>query len=150
MPFDSDSFGGGYMLHVGMNIEDKETLFSEVHRVMKPGAIFGVYDVMRTGDGDLSFPVPWASTSDTSAVASPEDYKKHLEAAGFTIVGERDRRDFALDFFVQLRAKTQDAEGPPPLGLHILMGKNTPEKIQNMIGNITGGAIAPVELIAAA
>jgi hypothetical protein len=28
------------------------------------------------------------------------------------------------------------------------MGKNTPEKAQNMIDNISNGGIAPVELIA--
>jgi hypothetical protein len=28
------------------------------------------------------------------------------------------------------------------------MGKNTPEKVQNMIDNISRGHIAPVELIA--
>jgi hypothetical protein len=40
------------------------------------------------------------------------------------------------------------AGGPPPLGLHVLMGKNSPDKIQNMIRNIADGRIAPVELIA--
>ena len=54
----------------------------------------------------------------------------------------------ALAFFADLRAKTAAASGPPPLGLHVLMGKNTPEKVQNMIDNISNGGIAPVELIA--
>jgi len=31
---------------------------------------------------------------------------------------------------------------------HVLMGKNTPEKVQNMIDNISNGRIALVELIA--
>src|SRR6516162_5102691 len=63
-------------------------------------------------------------------------------------VAERNRRDFALAFFDQLRAKTAAAGGPPPLGLHILMGRNTPDKVQNMIANISTGRIAPVEMIA--
>jgi hypothetical protein len=37
---------------------------------------------------------------------------------------------------------------PPPLGLHLLMGKNTPEKVANMIANTSDGRIAPVEIIA--
>ena len=53
-----------------------------------------------------------------------------------------------LAFFADLRAKTAAAGGPPPLGLHVLMGKTTPEKVQNMIDNISKGRIAPVELIA--
>jgi hypothetical protein len=136
------------MLHVGMNIEDKEKLAAEVARVLQPGSHFGIYDVMRTGPGELTYPVPWATTADLSAVAEPEQYRKALQRAGFAVFAERNRRDFALGFFADLRAKTTAAGGPPPLGLHVLMGKSTPEKVQNMIDNITNGRIAPIELIA--
>jgi SAM-dependent methyltransferase len=146
-PFAEGSFDGAYMLHVGMNIDDKERLASEVALVLRPRSFFGIYDVMRTGPGDLAYPVPWATTADLSAVAEPERYKKALQEAGLTIVGERNRRDFALAFFADLRAKTAAAGGPPPLGLHVLMGKSTPGKVQNMIDNISDGRIAPVELI---
>jgi SAM-dependent methyltransferase len=148
MPFTERSFDGAYMLHVGMNIEDKEKLAGEVARVLRPGSVFGIYDVMRTGPGGLAFPVPWAATAGLSAVADSDRYKGALEKAGFDILAERNRRDFALAFFADLRAKTAAAGGPPPLGLHVLMGKNTPEKVQNMIDNISTGRIAPVELIA--
>ena len=148
MPFTESSFDGAYVLHVGMNIEDKEKLAREVARVLRPGSVFGVYDVMRTGPGDLSFPVPWATTAGLSAVADSDRYKSALQKAGFNILAERNRRDFALAFFADLRAKTAAAGGPPALGLHVLMGKNTPEKVQNMIDNISRGCIAPVELIA--
>jgi ubiquinone/menaquinone biosynthesis C-methylase UbiE len=147
MPFSENSFDGAYMLHVGMNIEDKEKLAAEVVRVLRPGSVFGIYDVMRTGPGDLTFPVPWATTADQSAVAEPAQYKKALQKAGFAIIAERNRRDFALAFFADLRAEALAAGGPPPLGLHVLMGKTTPEKVQNMIDNISNGRIAPVEVI---
>lgn len=148
MPFADRRFDGAYMMHVGMNIEDKEKLAAEVARVLRPGSCCGIYDVMRTGPGELAYPVPWATTADLSAVATPERYKKALEEAGFTVIAERNRRDFALAFFADLRAKMAAAGGPPPLGLHVLMGKNTPEKVQNVIDSISKGLIAPVELIA--
>jgi ubiquinone/menaquinone biosynthesis C-methylase UbiE len=148
MPFADGVFDRTYMLHVGMNIGDKEKLCSEVSRVLRPNSLFGIYDVMRTGAGELTYPVPWATTSAASAVATPAEYREALEKAGFAIVAERNRRDFALAFFDQLRTRTAAAGGPPPLGLHILMGRNTPDKLQNMIQNISGGRIAPVELVA--
>jgi SAM-dependent methyltransferase len=148
MPFADGGFDGACMLHVGMNIEDKEALAAEVARVLRPGAVFGIYDVMRTGAGDLAFPVPWATTSDLSCVAEPERYKSALLKAGFAVAAERNRRDFALAFFADFRAKSAAAGGPPPLGLHVLMGKSTPQKVQNMLDNIAKGLIAPVELIA--
>lgn len=148
MPFADNHFDGAYMLHVGMNIEEKDKLAAEVARVLRPGSAFGIYDVMRTGPGDLTYPVPWAASAKTSAVAELDLYKKALERAGFAITAERNRGDFALAFFANLRAKTAAAGGPPALGLHVLMGKSTPEKVQNMIDNISNGRIAPVELIA--
>jgi ubiquinone/menaquinone biosynthesis C-methylase UbiE len=148
IPFADGTFDCAYMLHVGMNIDDKEKLCSEVSRVLRSNSLFGIYDVMRIGDGELTYPVPWATTSTTSAVAKPAQYRQALEKAGFMVVAERNRRDFALAFFDQLRAKTAAASGPPALGLHILMGRNTPDKVQNMIENISNGRISPVELIA--
>jgi ubiquinone/menaquinone biosynthesis C-methylase UbiE len=148
MPFADNGFDRAYMLHVGMNIDDKAKLCSEVSRVLRPSSVFGIYDVMRTGTGELTYPVPWAATEASSAVATPDQYREALEQAGFQVMAQRDRRDFALAFFDQLRARTAAAGGPPPLGLHILMGKTAPEKVQNMIANISRGCIAPVELIA--
>lgn len=148
MPFADGAFDCAYMLHVGMNIDDKAKLCSEVSRVLRPNSVFGIYDVMRIDEGELSYPVPWATTATSSALAKPAEYHAALEKAGFSVTAERNRCDFALAFFDQLRAKTAAAGGPPPLGLHILMGRNTPDKVQNMIENISSGRIAPVELIA--
>ena len=148
MSFEADTFDGAYMLHVGMNIDDKRQLCAEVHRVLRPGACFGIYDVMRTGEGELAYPVPWAATSETSAVHSLDDYRAALRAAEFATTAERNRRDFALEFFAKLKARTTGARGSAPLGLHILMGDTTPRKIANMVANIASGTIAPVEIVA--
>ena len=148
MPFADGTFDCAYMLHVGMNIDDKEKLCSEVNRVLRANSLFGIYDVMRVGEGELTYPVPWATTAATSALARPAQYREALQAAGFSVIAERNRRDFALAFFDQLRARTSAVGGPPPLGLHILMGRTTPDKVQNMIQNVSSGRIAPVELIA--
>ncbi len=148
LPQSDATFDKAYMLHVGMNIADKARLATEIFRVLKPGGQLGIYDVMRTGPGDLSFPVPWSMTPDGSAVATPDNYKAALAAAGFTLSAERNRRDFALAFFDQLREANTSANGPPPLGLHLLMGDTTPTKLQNMIANISDARLAPVELIA--
>jgi ubiquinone/menaquinone biosynthesis C-methylase UbiE len=147
MPFQDSMFDCGYMLHVGMNIDDKSSLFSEIHRVMKPGAYFGVYDVMRQDDGALLYPVPWATDSSTSKLSTPEHYIETLGNAGFEVLNVNNRRDFSLEFFRQLRKKTQANGGLPPLSLHTLMQETTAEKIGNMIENISLNYVAPVEII---
>lgn len=148
MPFQDESFDGGYMLHVGMNIEDKDLLFKEIFRVLRRGANFGIYDVMRIEEGELAFPVPWATDKSTSKLATPNRYLQALDNAGFEVSKEHNRRDFALEFFRKLREKLEASGGPPPLGLHTLMKESTPIKINNMIDNIKASYIAPVEIIA--
>ncbi|HVM80980.1 MAG TPA: methyltransferase domain-containing protein [Stellaceae bacterium] len=148
LPFAPASFDGAYMLHVGMNIADKAALVAQVRRVLKPGSVFGIYDVMREGEGALSFPVPWAATAETSFVETAAAYRRHLEGAGFEMVKMRSRRDFAKEFFHQMRARAAASGGPPPLGLHLLMGAETPQKVANMIDNLERGLIAPTEIVA--
>lgn len=146
LPFAAGTFDGAYMLHVGMNIEDKSRLFAEVRRALKPQGVFGIYDVMRESDGELKYPVPWASSDETSFVATAAAYRRLLAAAGFEVIWERSRREFAIEFFRQMRAQAAPG-GPPPLGLHILMGASSPEKVANMIGNLERGLIAPTEIV---
>jgi ubiquinone/menaquinone biosynthesis C-methylase UbiE len=149
LPFERASFDGAYMIHVGMNIEDKAKLFTEVRGVLKPGGSFGIFDLMRTGEGDLVFPVPWSSRPETSFVVEVVAYRKLLEAAGFTVLKQRVRRDFALAFFREMQAKAAAAKasGQPMLGTQLIMGADFPNKMRNAIEGIERGLIAPVEQI---
>lgn len=110
-----------------------------------PGGIFGVYDVMRVGPGDITFPVPWTATAATSFLAKPAYYRELLAKAGLTVQSQRDRRNFALDFFREMKARTAQ-HGPPVLGLHIVMGPDAPLKIANMIDGLTRAVLAPTEM----
>ncbi|MBV5325011.1 MAG: class I SAM-dependent methyltransferase, partial [Rhodospirillaceae bacterium] len=40
LPFGVGSFDAATLIHVGMNIEDKASLFAEARRVLKPGGRF--------------------------------------------------------------------------------------------------------------
>jgi SAM-dependent methyltransferase len=146
VPFAGAAFDGAYMIHVGMNIEDKAALFAGVRRVLKPGGTFAIFDVMRTGDGELRYPVPWAAGHETSFLADAGQYRRGLEAAGFAVTRERNRRDFAVAVFAEATARTA-AGGPPPLGTHILMRENAARKIANAVANLEHGLIAPIEIV---
>lgn len=148
MPFCDATFDAAYMLHVGMNIDDKESLFREIARLLQPGSRFVVYDVMRTAEGELSFPVPWASGHEASATDDPQQYQRALQLAGFDVLAQRNRRDFALAYFADLQARTQPAGDRAPLGLETLMGDRRRDQIRNMVAGISAGIIAPVETIA--
>ena len=148
LDFAEATFAKAFMLHVGMNISDKYGLMKEIGRVLKPGGVFGIYDVMRIGEGEVVYPVPWASDGKSSSLSSPETYRQALMEAGFKVVSKVNRGDFALRFFEQVTAATAISKTPSPLGLHILMGQEAGTKYGNMIQGIVEGKIAPFELVA--
>lgn len=144
LPFAGGAFDAATMLHVGMNLPDKAAAGAEAARVLRPGGLFAVYDVMRVGDGELGYPVAWAGTAEASFLAGPETYWEALGAAGFEILEERDRRELALEGF---RKGRERSSGRPALGLDLVMGSDAGVKAANMVAGLERGVIAPVEMI---
>jgi ubiquinone/menaquinone biosynthesis C-methylase UbiE len=149
LPFNDGSFDAATLIHVGMNIADKGRLFAEVRRVLKPRALFCAYDVMRVDEGDLPYPMPWAQSTETSFVETPEAYRHLLSAAGFKIEREENRRAFVLDLAREMRAKIE-RDGLPALNPHVLIGPAARERLGNVMATLERGTIAPVEMIARA
>jgi SAM-dependent methyltransferase len=148
MPFADARFDAAMTLHVAMNIDDKPGLYREIARVLKPGARFGVYDILEgPSPGALEFPVPWAADRATSHLASPRAMRTMLQDAGFTIEHDEDRTGFAIDFFETLRQAAATADGPPPLGLHVIMDETFQHKIANVAANIAAGRCGPWEFV---
>lgn len=145
LPFPEPAYDVATLLHVGMNIPDKDGLFAEVARVLRPGGRFAVYDVMRVGEGTLAFPVPWAERPELSALETPAAYRSAAAKAGLVLESESDRRGRALDFFARIQAAASGK--PQALGLHLLMGPTIKQKMANMIDAIRAGTIAPVQMI---
>ena len=147
LPFGAGTFDAATLIHVGMNIKDKAKLFGQVRRVLKPGALFCVYEVMHAGEGDLPYPMPWALTTETSFVETPETYRRLLSAAGFKVETEENRRTFVLDQAREMRAKIEK-DGMPALNQHALLGPTARERLGNVMTALERGAIAPIEMIA--
>ncbi|MFT5427059.1 MAG: ubiquinone/menaquinone biosynthesis C-methylase UbiE [Gammaproteobacteria bacterium] len=136
LPFEDESFDVVWTEHVQMNIADKHQFYSEIARVLKPGGRFLFHDVFR-GTGDSPFyPVPWAEKEPISFLATEVDARAVIEDVGLSIEQWNVKVEESLEFFIKVIAKIE-ADGPPPLGIHILMGDNAKDKLQNYIRNLS-------------
>lgn len=133
LPFDHDSFDAALMIHVGMNIADKDRVFAEAARVLRPGAVLAVYDVMLVGGGEAQYPLPWAATPETSFVQSPLAYSDALALAGFTVESEAKPLAEGIDFL----AHALSAGGPAGVDRTALA---------NLLAAFRSGTLAPVEI----
>jgi ubiquinone/menaquinone biosynthesis C-methylase UbiE len=149
LPFESAGFDRATLIHVGMNIEDKARLFSEIRRILKPGGRFGLYEIMQMRDGTLPFPMPWAMELETSFVRSPNVYRQLLQEAGFAVELEQDRSALAIRLAHEARAKAAAGE-PRDQGFRTLMGPRAGERSSNVNMSVEAGLIAPIEIIARA
>ena len=131
------------LMHVGMNVPDKQTLFAAIGGLLSPGKRFAIYDIMRVGDGDFDLPQPFASQPGHAHVETPAAYLTALEAAGFTAATPVDRTEMAL------RAAAAAAEqGPPPASLATVMGPDFQTMFTNLGAALRSGILAPVQIIA--
>ena len=83
MPFQDGQFSGAvslHMLHHVHSIDLQNTVFREVRRVLRPGAIFVGIDSL----GLQSFWARLIHPGDTLVPVNPDTLGARLEAAGFT------------------------------------------------------------------
>ena len=145
MPFADASFDAAYTQHVAMNIADKPALYAEIARVLKPGAPFGIYDVLQGPGGEVVYPTPWANDRTTSFLATPDALRHLLEAAGLRTESWRDTTAAGRAFFATALARSA-ASGPPPLGLHLLL-PDFRARAENMLRNLAEARLAVIEIV---
>jgi ubiquinone/menaquinone biosynthesis C-methylase UbiE len=149
MPFVTSEFDAVWSQHMTMNIEDKRQLFREVRRVLRPGGIFVIYEILAGSVSPIYFPVPWAGDSSINFLETPEEIRMALKDANFNDLEWRDVTGVSLEWaqglLNQMASRPKDAK--PPVGLNLLMGKTTPLKVKNMTLNLQEDRVRVVQAV---
>lgn len=136
MPFENASFDAVWTEHVQMNIAEKDAFYLEIARVLKPGGRLVFHDVFSGNGVDPYYPLPWAEDETISWLETLPQLQTHLANAGFSIERLEDKSRDALSWFIATGKKLQSS-GPPPLGIHLLLGKTAKLKAENIVRNLT-------------
>jgi ubiquinone/menaquinone biosynthesis C-methylase UbiE len=143
IPYEDERFDNVWTEHVQMNIVNKKRFYSEIARVLKPGGRLLFHDIFR-GIGDSPFyPTPWAEDESISALATETEARLIIEQVGLEIDQWIVKVQESIEFFKRVSAKIA-AKGPPPIGLHLLMGDNAKDKLQNYIRNLSENRVSVV------
>jgi SAM-dependent methyltransferase len=132
LPFESESFDVVWTQHVQMNISDKAKFYSEIERVLTNNGTFIYYDIFRKDKEDVDYPVPWANDASVSFLETISNMDKILTDLGFLKIQSTDQTYKASRFLIGLFEKLK-LNGPPKLGLNVLMGNSTKQKLENIL-----------------
>jgi SAM-dependent methyltransferase len=86
MPVTNETFDVVWTQAVWPSIDDKKTMLSEMHRVLKPGGDLALYEVV-AGDagGELHYPVPWANGPSENFLVPAAELRRLAESTGFAV-----------------------------------------------------------------
>jgi SAM-dependent methyltransferase len=138
LPFKDEEFDIVWFEHTLPNIEATGMAFEEAGRVLRPGGTLALYELCAGPGGEPVFPVPWASDTSLSYLKQPERLREDILNHGFDEVTWRDVTEPSLEWFrnVVESMQSRPADAPPPLGLNLLMGAETPVKAANVVRNL--------------
>jgi ubiquinone/menaquinone biosynthesis C-methylase UbiE len=146
LPFEKESFDVVWSENVQMNIGNKDNFCSEIFRVLKSGGKFVFHDVCLGIEKKVLYPVPWADDESISFLAEANEIKQLLKSFNFKISFWADKTEVSAEAFKKSAERIRKV-GLPPLGLHLLMGDNTNEKIYNMARNLDEKRLTVVQCI---
>ena len=145
-PFSDNQFDAAMTIHVAMNIAAKDKMYEQARRVLKPGGIFAVYDILQGEGGGVLYPAPWARDPSISYLATPDEMKNLLSDAGFSILDIHDSTDESLDW-LETRTAGMAQSGPSPVTIQVLFGDDFPEMIRNQTRGLKERRIRTVSYI---
>lgn len=146
LPLDDANFDRAYSQNVVMNIADKELVYREAFRVLKPGGLLALSNVCAGTGGEPFFPVPWASTAATSFLASPEQTEADLRKAGFAIVSFRDTTEEVRAAQARMRQRLE-RDGLPRLGVQVILGERIRDMQVNSARSLEEGRTRLIEAL---
>jgi cyclopropane fatty-acyl-phospholipid synthase-like methyltransferase len=147
LPVPDCAFDAAFSQNVIMNIADKRQFYREAFRALRPGGRLALSNLCAGPKGEPYFPVPWATTRDTSFLATPEAMRADLVAAGFEIA---DFHDITAEIR-EVRRRTReriDKGDMPKIAVDIIMGERAREMQLNSLRTIEDGRGTAIEALA--
>jgi SAM-dependent methyltransferase len=151
MSFEDASFDIAWTQHSSMNIADKERLYSEIHRVLRPGGRLAMHEIVAGPVQPIYFPVPWAPSQEINFLRPPDEIRSIISNLGFREFTWIDVTQLTLAWRKQrgavAAAEVASRGGSSPTGTNQFPGPSTGPSFQNLDRSLEEGRIVVVEAV---
>ena len=146
LPFEDETFDGGYSQHVTMNVSDRRRFFAEAYRVLKPRGYFFLSEHGRGPVKNPRHPLPWSADGRDEHLVTPEETSLFLKEAGFADIQIESTGPKYLSAY-RRALELADKGHLSPFGSQILLGNRFLEIIQNAARNIEEKRTHPIQVL---
>ncbi len=143
MPFANGTFDVIFIQHVLMNIENKNQLFSEVYRLLRPKGRLALNTICAGSISPVYFPVIWANNPSISFLLPPKKLRQLIRNSGFKELLWRDDKKKVLKE-IEVRRSKPPSNKPRPISLDLIVA-NTREKWKNIVLNLKEERIVVIQ-----
>jgi len=144
LPFDEGSFDRVLTQHMSMNVEDKEKLYTEAWRVLRPEGWLGIHEIVAGPVQPIHVPVPWAGSLEYSFLRPQMELRALLRGIGFIEDVWIDETGRARRWFADRLASFQSADSARRVGVHLLLGEDYEPMFRNLVRNLEEGRVQVV------
>jgi ubiquinone/menaquinone biosynthesis C-methylase UbiE len=143
MPFNDDLFDVVFLQHVLMNINDKNRLFTQIKKVLRPNGCLAVYSICAGPLSPIYYPVIWANNPNINFLLSPNNLRELIHSMGFK---ERSWMDYTPRVIeaIDLQRMKPKPKKKHPINLGLIV-KDPSVKWKNMVLNLKEGRIVVIQ-----
>lgn len=134
IPLGDERFDAVWLQHCTMNVQDKERLFQEARRVLRPKGRLALHEVVAGPIQPVDYPTPWSADGSTSFLLSQAELRALVQRCGFKELAWRDVSDESLAWFRRVAPPLGGTT--PPLGIHLILGDGAGAAVRGQVRNL--------------
>lgn len=147
-PFSDAAFDLAWMQHASMNIADKERLFAEIRRVVRPGGRLALHEIVAGPVQPLHFPVPWAADPSLNSLRPADEFRALLAATGFVVAAWVDVTPWTLALArAQMALDEAATDRPAAPGPRSVLGDDLPLRRRTLVRNAAEERVAMIQAV---
>ncbi|MHA2390351.1 MAG: class I SAM-dependent methyltransferase [Promethearchaeota archaeon] len=143
MPFDEDSFDAALIQHVLMNIKEKNEVFSQIYRVLRPRGRLAINTICTGSVMPIYYPVIWANNPDISFLLDADELRKLIIDCSFKELMWKNDTKNVIEGIERRRAKPR-SNNPRLITLNMIV-EDSSTKWKNMVRNLKEGRFVVIQ-----